>query len=122
LLALLVTPAFGQEDTFGKWPDGSSPRDLGKRLAENWVKRDFEFQSGKRPYFIYPEACTWYGALATAKLLKDKDLQSRLATKLDRFPDGRRRQEHLAGGTRRLSRYRYRSARDLHADEGQEVS
>ena len=82
--ALFVTPALGQ-DYFGNWPAGSSPSDLGKRLAENWVKRDFEFQSGKRKYFIYPEACTWYGALATAKLLKDKDLQSRLATKLDRF-------------------------------------
>jgi len=82
--ALFVTPAFGQ-DYFGKWPAGSSPNEIGKRLAENWVKRDFEFQSGKRQFLIYPEACAWYGSLVTASLLKDKDLQSRLATKFDRF-------------------------------------
>src|SRR6186713_1358434 len=81
---LFITPAFGQE-YFGNWPAGSSPRELGKRLAENWVKRDFEFQGGKRQFLIYPEACAWYGALSTAKLLKDSDLQSRLATKFDRF-------------------------------------
>jgi rhamnogalacturonyl hydrolase YesR len=87
--ALLITPAFGQ-DYFGKWPAGSSPREIGKRLAENWVKRDFQFQSGKRQFLIYPEACAWYGSLVTASLLKDKDLQSRLATKFDRFltPEG----------------------------------
>jgi len=82
--ALFVTPAFGQ-DYFGKWPAGSSPNEIGKRLAENWAKRDFEFQSGKRQFLIYPEACAWYGSLVTASLLKDKDLQSRLATKFDRF-------------------------------------
>jgi len=81
---LFITPALGQ-DYFGNWPAGSSPRELGKRLAENWVKRDFEFQSGKRQFLIYPEACAWYGSLVTAKLLKEKDLQSRLAKEFDRF-------------------------------------
>lgn len=77
--------AHGQNKYFGNWPAGSSPKDLGKRLAENWVRRDFEFQSGKRQYLIYPEACAWYGALTTAKRLKDRDLQARLATKFERF-------------------------------------
>ena len=80
----MPTPVLGQ-DHFDNWPAGSSPSELGKRLAENWVRRDFEFQSGKRQYLIYPEVCTWYGALSTAKLLKDRNLQSRLATKFDRF-------------------------------------
>ena len=81
----IVPSVLAQNDHFEDWPAGSSPKELGKRLAENWVKRDFEFQSGKRQYLIYPEVCTWYGALTTAKLLKDKDLQSRLSTKFDRF-------------------------------------
>ncbi|HLA95329.1 MAG TPA: glycoside hydrolase family 88 protein, partial [Pyrinomonadaceae bacterium] len=53
-------------------------------------KRDFEFQSGKRQFLIYPEICTWYGALNVAKSTKDTDLSSRLKTKFDRFltPDG----------------------------------
>ncbi|PYS89157.1 MAG: glycosyl hydrolase [Acidobacteria bacterium] len=84
-MKLLVIPAMGQKEYFGNWPTGSSPSEIGKRLAENWVKRDFEFQSGKRQFLIYPEACAWYGSLVTAKLLKDGDLQSRLATKFDRF-------------------------------------
>ena len=81
---LLVTQSLGQ-NYFGDWPAGSSPSELGKRLAENWVKRDFEFQSGKRQFLIYPESCTWYGSLVTAQLLKDEDLQERLAKKFDRF-------------------------------------
>ncbi|HTH38391.1 MAG TPA: glycoside hydrolase family 88 protein [Pyrinomonadaceae bacterium] len=84
-LYLVPTNALSQNDHFDNWPAGSSPRELGKRLAENWVKRDFEFQSGKRQFLIYPEVCTWYGALNTAKLLKDKDLQARLTTKFNRF-------------------------------------
>ena len=81
----LMMHASAQSEYFGAWPAGSSPRELGKRLSENWAKRDFEFQSGKRQYLIYPEVCTWYGALNTAKLLKDNDLQRRLAAKFDRF-------------------------------------
>src|SRR5688572_22617655 len=81
LVSIVPTSAHAQNGHFDDWPAGSSPREIGKRLAENWVKRDFEFQSGKRQFLIYPEVCTWYGALVTAKLLKDKDLQTRLATK-----------------------------------------
>lgn len=74
-----------QSKYFGNWAAGTSPKEIGKRLAENWVKRDFEYQSGKRQYVIYPEICTWYGSLTIAELTKDKDLQSRLTRKFDRF-------------------------------------
>src|SRR5215203_827800 len=85
VLSLNAVQSQAQSKYFGNWSAGTSPEEVGKRLAENWVKRDFEFQSGKRQYLIYPEVCTWYGSLLTAQLLKDKDLQSRLATKFDRF-------------------------------------
>ncbi len=49
------------------------------------MKRDFEFQSGKRQFLIYPEVCTWYGALNVANSIKDKDLKTRLKSKFDRF-------------------------------------
>lgn len=87
--AAVVFTGFGRTDAqseyFGKWPAGSSPKEIGKLLAENWVKRDFEFQSGKRQFLIYPEVCTWYGALNVSRSTKDKDLRSRLKTKFDRF-------------------------------------
>ena len=81
---------FSQSDSFGKWPVGASPKEIGKRLAENWVKRGFEYETGKRQFVIYPEICTWYGALNVAEEIKDKNLQSRLVKKFDRFltPDG----------------------------------
>ena len=73
LAFLLVNTAQAQGEYFSKWPAGTSPQEVGKRLAENWVKRDFEYQSGKRQFLIYPEVCTWYGALNVAKDTKDKD-------------------------------------------------
>jgi unsaturated rhamnogalacturonyl hydrolase len=86
----VIGHAEAQGEYFGKWPAGTSPREIGKRLGENWVVRDFEFQSGKRQFLIYPEVCTWYGALNVAKEIKDRDLQTRLTRKFDRFltPEG----------------------------------
>ena len=77
-------------NTLANGPLAHRRKEVGTRLAENWVNRDFEFQSGKRPYVIYPEACTWYGALNVVKKTGDKDLRSRLVRKFDRFftPDG----------------------------------
>jgi len=84
LLVANVHSVIGQ-NYFGDWPAGTSPSEVGKRLAENFVKRDFEFQSGKRQFVIYPEACAWYGALNVAKEIKERDLSKRLTSKFDRF-------------------------------------
>lgn len=73
-----------QSDYFGNWPAGSSPKEIGKRLGENFVKRDFEYESGKRPFIIYTEVCAGYGALNIAEELKDQDLATRLNKKFER--------------------------------------
>lgn len=85
------TLAFGQSEYFGKWPAGTSPKEVGKRLGENFVKRDYEYESGKRPFVIYTEVCAGYGALKVAKGIGDKDLTSRLVKKFERFltPDAK---------------------------------
>ncbi len=86
LFVLFTGPfAFGQSDYFGKWPAGTSPKEVGKRLGENFVKRDFEYESGKRPFVIYTEVCAGYGALNVAKEIGDKDLTTRLVKKFERF-------------------------------------
>src|SRR5215213_2978240 len=85
VLSLTAAQARAQSKYFGNWAAGTSPGEVGKRLAENWLKRGFEFQSGKRQYVIYPEICTWYGALTIAEETKDKDLKERLTKKFDRF-------------------------------------
>lgn len=78
--------SFGQSKYFGNWSPGTSPKEVGKRVAENIIARKFDFEiNPKREYVIYPEICAWYGALTTATLSKDKDLSSRLIKRFDRF-------------------------------------
>ncbi len=71
----------------GDWPDGASPAEIGRRVAENFAARAFERPTG---FIIYPEVCAWYGSLAVARLAGDKDLQARLVRKFDPLwtPDG----------------------------------
>ena len=72
------------QDYFTNWPAGAAPQAIGKRVAENFAARKFDFQTNpKRKYVIYPEACAWYGSLTVAKLIGDQDLQQRLVRKFD---------------------------------------
>ncbi len=82
---LLITQAqvMAQTAYFSKWPAGTSPQEIGKRVAENFVARQFEWAQGKRQYVIYPEVCAWYGSLTVAQLTGDKDLTTRLIQKFD---------------------------------------
>lgn len=72
---------------FANWPPGSSPAEVGTRVAENFVARPFQRPTG---FIIYPEVCTWYGSLTLARLTANKDLQQRLVRKFDplQTPDG----------------------------------
>src|SRR5262245_27648357 len=82
-LLVANTHAYAQSADLSKWPAGSSPQEVGKRVAENFVARQFEWAQGKREYVIYPEVCAWYGSLTVAELTKDKDLTARLIQKFD---------------------------------------
>ena len=69
---------------FTDWPAGTSPAEVGKRIAENYAARSFEWQTNpKRKFVIYPEICGWYGALEVAKLTGNAELQQRLVKKYD---------------------------------------
>jgi rhamnogalacturonyl hydrolase YesR len=57
------------------WPAGTSPQEIGKRVAEHFVIRTLPDAPGK---IIYPEVCTWYGALTFAHLTGDNKLITRL--------------------------------------------
>jgi unsaturated rhamnogalacturonyl hydrolase len=70
---------------FQSWPTGASPDVVGKRVAENFLARKFEFEQGKRPTLIYPEIMTWYGSLEVARLTHDTDLQQRLIKRFEPF-------------------------------------
>jgi len=70
---------------FQNWPVGTSPREIGKRVAERYVGSDYLNlrRNPPTPTIIYPEVCTWYGALTFAQLTGDSDLTSRLIKRFD---------------------------------------
>ena len=70
-VTLLGASFAAERKEFQDWPAGTSPREVGKRVAENFAARPFE-----RPtrYVIYPEVCAWYGSLTLAQLTGDTDL------------------------------------------------
>ncbi len=71
---------------FANWPTGAAPAEVGKRVAENFVPRKFRYETDRRKAsagVIYPEVCTWYGALTVAQLTGDTNLTARLVAKFE---------------------------------------
>src|SRR5687768_8672302 len=68
-----------------KWPAGTSPQEVGKRVAEHFVATPHtNFGRSTPPKVItYPETCTWYGALTFAKQTGDKELTQKLAQRFE---------------------------------------
>jgi len=70
---------------FENWPAGSSPMEIGKRVADHFVATPHP-TSGRPegPHFIiYPEVITWYGALTFARLTGDKQMTSSLIARFE---------------------------------------
>jgi unsaturated rhamnogalacturonyl hydrolase len=67
------------------WPAGTSPQEVGKRIAEHFAETPHtNFGRSTPPKVItYPETCTWYGALTFAKQTNDKDLTQKLAQRFE---------------------------------------
>lgn len=70
---------------FSNWPAGTSPQEIGKRVAERYAASDYInlHRNPPTPTIIYPEVCTWYGALTFAQLTHDTDLTQRLIKRFD---------------------------------------
>jgi len=68
----------------GPWPAGTSPQEIGRRVAERFVASPYGgFGRSTPPEAIaYPEVCTWYGALTFARLTGNTALGTRL---IERF-------------------------------------
>jgi rhamnogalacturonyl hydrolase YesR len=65
-------------DYFDHWPEGTSPQEVGKRVAERFVTSPHQYAS-----IFYGEVGTWYGALEFAHLTNDKALENRLVRRFD---------------------------------------
>jgi unsaturated rhamnogalacturonyl hydrolase len=83
-LLTLAVHASGQVKEFSRWPAGSSPQEIGKRVAERFLSlpHTLSTNQARELYIDYPESVTWYGALTFAQLSRDNGLNSRL---IDRF-------------------------------------
>ena len=82
---LLALNASADDKTLSKWPKGSSPQEIGKRVTERFLATPHT-NFGKpepAPFITYPESVTWYGALNFAQLSGEKDLSEKLIQRLD---------------------------------------
>lgn len=72
---------------FKNWPAGTSPQEVGKRVAERFLATAHTNfgRSGPPSHITYPEAVTWYGTLTFAQLTGDKDLDSKLIQRFQPF-------------------------------------
>src|ERR1035437_6502388 len=73
-----------QQDYFGNWPAGSSPQEVGKKLAEHFVPSAHQYG----PTIHYSEAATWYGALTFSQLTHDDALRADLIKKYEPLMPG----------------------------------
>jgi len=78
-IALLSLAAAAQTNYFTDWPVGTSPQEVGKRVAEHFVTTPH----ADAKHIVYQEVCTWYGALTFAQLSGDKDLSAKLIRRFD---------------------------------------
>src|SRR5260370_16589241 len=76
---LLAQPCIGQDKDLSNWPAGTSPNEIGKRVAERFVSAPHTNfgQPGAPQYITYPEAVPWYGALTFAHLTAHQNLSTR---------------------------------------------
>jgi rhamnogalacturonyl hydrolase YesR len=75
--AFAATAALAQRDYFSNWPAGTSPQEVGKRVAEHFVTSPHQYTAT----IHYSEICAWYGALTFAQLTHDDALRTKLIDK-----------------------------------------
>jgi unsaturated rhamnogalacturonyl hydrolase len=82
---LVVCGLAAAQKYFSQWPSGSSPQEIGKRVADRFVSlpHSLSTDQSSQPYINYSESVTWYGALTFAQLSGDKELTVRLIQRFE---------------------------------------
>ena len=86
LLVIGTDTIVAQPDYFTNWPAGSSPQEVGKRVAEHFITTPH--QENSLHTIGYAEACTWYGSFTFAKLTHDDGLQAELIRRFQPLMSG----------------------------------
>jgi len=85
IIFVSATAALAQaSDYFSNWPQGASPEEVGKNLAEHFVASPHQYTAT----IHYSEVATWYGALTFAQLTHDDALRTKLIQKFDPLMPG----------------------------------
>jgi len=84
LPGLAEAQAQKKDNYFTNWPAGTSPQEVGQKVAARFVASPHANYGRPIPpkVITYPEVCAWYGALCFARETKNKQLARQLA---DRF-------------------------------------
>ncbi len=82
-LIAFATLAAGRKKVFQDWPTGTSPAEIGKRVAERFASGPHtNFGKSAPPEHItYPETVAWYGALTFAQVTGAKKLTAQLVNR-----------------------------------------
>ncbi len=89
VLAVAAANAVGwaqaEPSGFDSWPKGCTPQEIGERVAGRFVDSPHAGVGTNQPsaIIIYPETCTWYGALTFAQLAGDTNLSARLIKRFE---------------------------------------
>jgi unsaturated rhamnogalacturonyl hydrolase len=78
------------DDSLSNWPAGTSPQEVGKKLAEHFVTSPHQYSKT----IHYSEADTWYGALTFSQLTHDDALRAELIKKFDPLMPGGAEADH----------------------------
>jgi rhamnogalacturonyl hydrolase YesR len=85
LLSMISFGSYAQPKSYDlkTWPKGSSPVEIGNRIAEKFLKTQHSRSGDTHPktpptFISYPEVCTWLGGLWFANETKNDDLYKRL--------------------------------------------
>ncbi len=74
-----ATVLAAQDAYFSNWPAGTSPQEVGKKVAEHFVTSPHQYTAT----IHYSEVCAWYGALTFATLTHDDALRAELIKKFE---------------------------------------
>lgn len=83
--AVTVAAQTAPQDYFSNWPQGRSPQEIGKAVAEHFVTSPHQHSPGT---IFYGEVATWYGGLTFADLTHDNGLRDELIKKFDPLMPG----------------------------------
>jgi len=73
----LSIQVYAQQDSWSDFPTYADPKIVGEKLVKNYLSSDyrhFDEIPGEPPYIVYPETCTWLGALVFSEKTNNQQL------------------------------------------------